>query len=150
MPRDLFGDVTDPSIKIGNRKWYTVPLSLAAHVAVIVPLVLVPLLAADVIPLPHDTGVFVAAPALPREPPPPPPAKVPTNIKPQSNRDAAPIEAPSEIKPEPPHGFELPTTNVVDDGVPGANVVTGDPPPPPPPPHRDKHRCASATAYACR
>ena len=31
MPRDLFGDVTDPSIKVGSRKWYTVPLSLALH-----------------------------------------------------------------------------------------------------------------------
>ena len=29
MPRDLFGDVTRPSVSIGNRKWYTVPVSLA-------------------------------------------------------------------------------------------------------------------------
>ena len=29
MPRDLFGDVTRPSISIGNRKWYTVPVVTA-------------------------------------------------------------------------------------------------------------------------
>ena len=31
MPRDLFGDVTRPSISIGSRKWYTVPVSLLSH-----------------------------------------------------------------------------------------------------------------------
>ena len=31
MPRDLFGDVTRPSISVGNRKWYTVPVSLLSH-----------------------------------------------------------------------------------------------------------------------
>ena len=32
MPRDMFGDVVDPSIKLGSQKWYTVPLSILAHV----------------------------------------------------------------------------------------------------------------------
>ena len=31
MPRDMFGDVVDPSIKIGSKKWYTVPLSILVH-----------------------------------------------------------------------------------------------------------------------
>ena len=31
MPRDLFGNVTRPSISIGDRKWYTLPLSLVSH-----------------------------------------------------------------------------------------------------------------------
>ncbi len=35
MPRDLFGDVTRPSISIGNRKWYTVPVSLLSHSAIV-------------------------------------------------------------------------------------------------------------------
>ena len=34
MPRDMFGDVVDPSIKLGSQKWYTVPLSIVAHVAI--------------------------------------------------------------------------------------------------------------------
>ena len=28
MPRDMFGDVVDPSIKMGNKMWYTVPLTM--------------------------------------------------------------------------------------------------------------------------
>ena len=35
MPRDMFGDVVDPSIKVGSQKWYTVPLSIVVHTAVI-------------------------------------------------------------------------------------------------------------------
>ena len=33
MPRDLFGNVTRASISLGNRKWYTVPLSLSQVVS---------------------------------------------------------------------------------------------------------------------
>ena len=29
MPRDMFGDVVEPSIKVGSQKWYTVPLSIS-------------------------------------------------------------------------------------------------------------------------
>ena len=50
MPRDLFGDVTHPSISVGNRKWYTVPLSLAAHVSAIVAIVFVSLVAQEFVP----------------------------------------------------------------------------------------------------
>ena len=32
MPRDMFGDVTNPSIKVGSQKWYTVPVSILAHI----------------------------------------------------------------------------------------------------------------------
>ena len=32
MPRDLFGDVTRPSISVGNRKWYTVPVIMTVTV----------------------------------------------------------------------------------------------------------------------
>ena len=32
MPRDMFGDIVNPSIKLGGQKWYTVPLSIiVAH-----------------------------------------------------------------------------------------------------------------------
>ena len=35
MPRDLFGHVTRPSISIGSRKWYTLPVSLFSHSAAV-------------------------------------------------------------------------------------------------------------------
>ena len=50
MPRDLFGDVTRPSISIGNRKWYTVPVSLLSHSIVIAMFVVLPILAAPFMP----------------------------------------------------------------------------------------------------
>ena len=72
MPRDLFGDVTHPSISVGNRKWYTVPLSLAAHVSVIVAVVFVSLVAQEYVPIPHEIVTFVG----PAEIPPPPRTRV--------------------------------------------------------------------------
>ena len=36
MPRgEMFGDVVEPSIKVGSQKWYTVPLSIVVHTALI-------------------------------------------------------------------------------------------------------------------
>ena len=58
MPRDLFGDVVNPSIKIGSKKWYTVPLSFLAHLVIIGAIVIVPLMAADVLPTPPIMMAF--------------------------------------------------------------------------------------------
>ena len=35
MPRDMFGDIVEPSIKVGSQKWYTVPLSIIVHTVII-------------------------------------------------------------------------------------------------------------------
>ena len=50
MPRDLFGDVCDPSVRVGSQSRYTVPLSLLAHLVVIVAVLLVPLMATGMLP----------------------------------------------------------------------------------------------------
>ena len=50
MPRELFGDVVDPSIKVGGQKWYTVPLSIAVHTLGLLAVIIIPLLAADALP----------------------------------------------------------------------------------------------------
>ena len=67
MPRDLFGDVTRPSISIGNRKWYTVPVSLFSHSAIIVAVVAAPLLATPFLPKPslRIGGVVIPVTAVP-------------------------------------------------------------------------------------
>ena len=62
MPRDMFGDVVTPSIKVGSQKWYTVPLSIIVHTAIIGAIVIIPLMAADVLPTPPSMMAFVAAP----------------------------------------------------------------------------------------
>lgn len=131
MPRDLFGDVTRPSISVGSRKWYTVPLSLAAHIAMLIPAVLVPLLATDVLPLPREYNVFVIDPPAPPEPP--PPARPHDTRKPPADPEAAPIVIPEGIQPEPP-AFDLPVVpSGVADGVVLGETFVADPPPPPPP-----------------
>jgi TonB family protein len=72
----MFGDIVDPSIKVGSQKWYTVPLSIIVHTAIIGGVVIIPLLAFDAIPTPATMmDAFIAA-APPPPPPPPPPAPV--------------------------------------------------------------------------
>jgi protein TonB len=100
---------------------------------VIAAIIIIPLLAADVLPTPPSMMAFVAAPP---PPPPPPQQQAPKPVE-VVNPNAAPTEAPAEIKPEAPRdtSFER-----VDAGVPGG-VIGGAvgglpeaPPPPPPPP----------------
>jgi hypothetical protein len=65
----MFGDVVDPSIKVGTKQWYTIPLSFAAHFLVLAALIVVPLLATDMLPTPQSVMAFVAAPPpAPRRP----------------------------------------------------------------------------------
>jgi protein TonB len=139
MPRDLFGDVTHPSISVGNRKWYTVPLSLAAHVSVIVSIVLVSVVAHEFVPLPREVVTYVGG-VTPPEPPTPPRPASPAQAPP-SRPDVAPLEAPEGIAPD--TGIERPQFEDLGDGVdvglviPDGPAVPGDmlvPPPPPPKP----------------
>src|SRR6478752_6161602 len=137
----MFGDVVNPSIKVGSRSWYTVPLSILVHTVVIGAVVIIPLMAADVLPTPPSMMAFVAAAPPPPPPPPPPQAPQAPPPKVEVNPNAAPVEAPKEIKPE--TGLEQGTKSAVS-GVEGGIVggVTGGivggleaaPPPPPPPP----------------
>ena len=62
MPRDMFGDIVDPSVKLGSQKWYTVPVSVAAHVFLFAAIIIIPLMATDVLPSPPSMMAFVAAP----------------------------------------------------------------------------------------
>ena len=133
MPRDLFGDVTDPSIKLGTRKWYSVPLSFIAHTAVLGLLVVAPLVATGALPMPSSGSVVVLLqpPSLPQ---PPPVRRATAPSAPRSNPNAAPITAPDTITPEPAldPGFEndapLPDDFIGGGTVDGAAIVA--PPPP--------------------
>jgi periplasmic protein TonB len=117
MPRDLFGDVTRPSISIGNRKWYTVPVSLFSHSVVIAMVVVLPILAAPLMPgVMDNSDLEYVTKILP--PPPPPPAIRPATATPPVNPNAAPLTAPDAIRPETPRQFEpfeASTTSIVGD-----------------------------------
>src|SRR5688572_21964188 len=134
MPRDLFGDVTRPSISIGNRKWYTVPLSLFTHSLAIGIVIALPLLAPAVMPavLATDEPVWIKAELPP--PPPPPERRAIEKVEPVENPDAAPTAAPEGFTPE-----KRRVESGWEDAQPGPGVVDGmfDPaalvaPPPPP------------------
>ena len=59
MPRDMFGDVVDPSVKVGSQKWYTVPLSIIAHVAIFAAVIIIPLMATGNMPTPPTMMAFL-------------------------------------------------------------------------------------------
>jgi periplasmic protein TonB len=134
MPRDLFGDVTRPSISIGNRKWYTVPLSLFSHSFVVGAVVVVPLMATNVLPSPWQPVEAPYMPLVPPPPPPPPPIRN-TPPPPQTVADVIPTAAPDGFAPEKPRpepGFENTVSTpglIAGDADP---TVIGEPPPPAP------------------
>ncbi len=133
MPRDLFGDVTRPSISIGSRKWYTVPVSLFTHSLAIALLIALPLLAPAVMPqvfADDDVDwIDITAPKVPTPPP------VRNELRPITppNSTAAPTVAPEGIVPEKPAieaGWETrePGPGVIE----GLVDITAIAPPPPP------------------
>src|SRR5688500_4635181 len=141
----MFGDVVQTSIKLGSQKWYTVPLSIIAHVVLFGAIIIIPLMATDVLPTPQTMMAFAAPPPPPPPTPPPPPAAAaPPKVTPTpvTNPNAAPTEAPKEIVPEPPAttGVSTGVPGGVEGGIPGGTLggVVGGlpeaPPPPPPPP----------------
>ena len=103
MSHDMFGEVVHPSVRVGSRKWYTVPLSVFTHAIALGALIVAPLLATGQLPMPRTfIDVF-----LPPEPPLPPDVPVVDVTPPPApeidlNRNAAPIDAPEGLKPEPP------------------------------------------------
>jgi protein TonB len=128
----MFGDVVDPSVKVGTKQWYTVPLSIVAHVVVLGSLIVIPLLATDMLPTPQSVMAFVPPPP----PPPPAAAPPPEPVQPVSNPSAAPVEAPREIKPEPPPRMTAVVGGIANNfsGATGGVASMAPPPPPPPPP----------------
>jgi protein TonB len=96
MPRDLFGDVTRPSISIGNRKWYTVPVSLFSHAIIVAMIVIVPILAAPMMPgVLDDTSLYRFIDIVPPTPPP---------VPKQNRAEVKPIEQPGPPI-DAPNGF---------------------------------------------
>ena len=133
MPRDLFGEVTRPSISIGNRKWYTVPLSLLSHSAIVAAVVVVPLVATDVLPKPWQK-VEVVFPIAPAPPPPPPlPPDRPERPEITKVEPGISVEVPTGINPEPPPSVESGGPEIIDSIVRGDSEVTLVAPPPPKP-----------------
>lgn len=135
MPRDLFGNVTRPSVSVGNRKWYTVPLSLLSHAIAVAVVIVVPLMATDVLPAPWQPMILDVMPVAPLPAPPPPRFSHPE----PRVENAIPIDAPDGFTPEsarPPQSVEdtfASGPGVIDGGLFDTNVVIAPPPPDPKP-----------------
>jgi protein TonB len=141
MPRDLFGDVTRPSISIGNRKWYTLPLSLFSHSAIVVILVALPILAPAVMPSVFADDNPAWTKIIPPTPPAPPPIPRADPTPPPLTGPVVPTVAPTGINPEVPR-FDPPASDALgvilgaitdarNELTPPPAAVKPDPPPPP-------------------
>ena len=102
MSHDMFDDVVRPSVRVGTR-WYSVPLSVLTHSLLLGALIVAPLLATGELPMPRTTIDVI----LPPEPPLPPDVPVLNATPPPAPEvdidfNAAPIDAPEGLKPEPP------------------------------------------------
>src|SRR5205823_4416311 len=56
----MFGEVVNPTIKIGAKKWYTLPLSIIIHTVVLGAIVIIPLMAVGAVPTPSGMAAAVA------------------------------------------------------------------------------------------
>lgn len=142
----MFDLITGKATHIPRHPGVPILASTGAQAVILALLVLVPLLfVTHTLPQPPTMMAFVAAPPPP--PPPPPPAApaqpvtkaTPARTTPTTAHAAAPIEAPSQVAPEPAAVEEVGVPGGVEGGVPGGVVgsIVGDlpaPPPPPPPP----------------
>ena len=102
MSHDMFEDVVHPSVRVGTKRWYSVPLSVLTHSVALGALIVAPLLATGELPMPRTfIDVF-----LPPEPPLPPDVPVLNATPPPPeidlNVNAAPLDAPEGLKPELP------------------------------------------------
>jgi protein TonB len=139
MDRQLFAELSGVVSPPSTGRWYTVPLSVAAHVVLLVGVVAVPLVASGALPLPSAVMIFTT----PAPPPPAPDPPAPTThavtpvVDPAINHDAAPLEAPSEILPDAPRPapdlFRVPGPLAAPSDVGAARVVLALPPPSPRP-----------------
>lgn len=99
MPAELLRDVVQASRSVPARRLSMLPLSIGAHVAAALAILIIPL-AAEVdlpVPAPLSRPDYMAA----RSVPPPPPAPAPPGARAAAQRDAgAPVVAPMTIAEE--------------------------------------------------
>lgn len=123
---------------------YTIIVSIGAHVAALIVLVAVPLVAMDVVPIAYRVHVFVPAAAAELPDIPPPPRSSPPATQ-DVVTDAAPTHAPDRIEPEVaiPRSPGIVPSDIpggMPDGVDGAVLLNILPPPVPPTTRREPVR----------
>ena len=132
MQQRLFEDLLDSDVKAHKTKQgYTLPVSIAIHVVVLLAVVIVPLMTAETLPEPTSVvkAFFVEPASAPPPPPPPPPPAPKAQVQPRAvstpqpvteNKFTAPIETPDEVRPE--EGIDLGVEGGVPGGVEGGAI----------------------------
>jgi protein TonB len=135
----MFRDIVEPSVRVGSRKPFALPLSIATHVVLVAVLLLAPLMAPGVLPMPAAALMAFVSRDVDLPPSLPPAQRQPiaaTQPVVDVHPDTTPLEAPSAITSE--SIVEPPPTLVgpVEDAgsVPGGVAENLVPPPPPEPP----------------
>ena len=141
MSLDLFRPSPVPS-KSAGRRLSALPISLLAHLVVLLVLVVVPLLATGVLPHPPlQNPEWEIVPALPTVPPPARPKPQASALVQPANQNAAPVVVPSGIAPDdgllrtPVTEEQVFQKGVVEGGVEGGlpvEPIVTEPPPPRP------------------
>ena len=136
MVGELFGDIGNPTPKVGGRIWQTAPLSILVHIVASAGIVLVPSMAVDATQPPLKFAVVSLSspfPPAPESPPPPPPSGLLT------------VQTPPPPLPQASEGvrpaltFDLGRMDGIESRVPGGVAggivggLVGAPPAPPPP-----------------
>jgi protein TonB len=137
MSHDMFGDVVHPSVRVGTKQRYTVPLSVLTHAVALVGLIVAPLLASGTLPTPYSTVDWRSVlPATPVMPPELPRHDDPTPAMPEValSAGAAPVEAPEGLTREPRARVEPLTGGLVPSQLFFMNttIIPAQPPPPAP------------------
>jgi protein TonB len=104
MRGELFSDVVEPCVHVGTRSWYSVPVSIGIHSALVSTLIVVPFAGPYVFPTPQTVLAFITPPAIPLPPDAalelvPVPASL---VRDHVNPEAAPLMAPDNVSDERP------------------------------------------------
>ena len=148
MPAEFLRSAAQP--RAARRRWWVLPLSIAAHAGAVIALVVIPLVAYDELPpLPRIAPAFIPVTTqVPRDVPVVRPAGGPA-----ASRTAvlAPVQAAAGIgeeRPAPVAGSETSGPDIPGavegihglTGLPSAGNLPEPPPPPPPPPTQEPLR----------
>ena len=146
----MFELFSDERRQLPHRDIGPIFISSVVHMIALGGIIAVPLLyiTTDYPAVPDMVAFVATTPAAPPPPPPPPPPaggakSVAVKPVPTSSRDAAPVETPTDIGPEPEVdvGVESGAPGGVEGGVLGGIVgglLADIPPPPPPPPQVER------------
>jgi periplasmic protein TonB len=149
MPRDMFGDIVARKPAVRARRSPVLVASIAAHVFVLLAILVASAVAPDILPTPREALAFYELRAVDIALPPPPPPRGPATAPSPAaavSPDAAPVIAPTGITAETEARVSVvagPALTSIEGGTATLDTIGASEPPPPPPPPRGPVRLHS-------